>query len=146
MDGRGYGEGEVCRAESGRLWVCHGSQCVPFLETSTTTATTSPINTTRAPTGRTDPMTFPELLGAGFVYKEASEMTWDDARANCRNRGGDLLVTSDFDGLEHYLKDYDMEGENSCRYLTKPETGARVSNVEATKSWIFFFGNSQVVG
>lgn len=122
MDGKGYGEGEIHRAESGDQWVCQEGQFMPFLETattsvttsssSTTSATTSTSSTTPAPTTTTaSHMSFCELLRGGYLYLETSEMTWDDARANCKEKGGDLLVTTDLDDLENYMEDSDITSE-----------------------------------
>ncbi|XP_050707180.1 C-type lectin lectoxin-Phi2-like [Eriocheir sinensis] len=119
MDGKGYGEEEIHRAETGDQWVCQEGQFVPFLETtttstttsasSTTSTTTSTFSTTPAPTTTTaSHMTFCELVKGGYIYLETSEMTWDDARASCRERDGDLLVTKDFDDLEEYMENFDI--------------------------------------
>lgn len=122
MDGKGYGEGEIHRAESGDQWVCQEGQFMPFLETTTTSvstsssstisATTSTSSTTLALTTTTaSHMSFCELLRGGYIYLETSKMTWDDARTSCKERGGDLLVTTDLDDLESYMEDFDITSE-----------------------------------
>ncbi|KAK4289346.1 hypothetical protein Pmani_037685 [Petrolisthes manimaculis] len=70
---------------------------------------------------------FSDLLAKDCVHLDRSSKTWEEARANCRNLGGDLFVAGDYEGAREYLKKED-ESDEGLRYW--PWVGVK------GKSWL----------
>ncbi|XP_045128442.1 uncharacterized protein LOC123514566 [Portunus trituberculatus] len=68
---------------------CQGCSSDETTVTSTGISTTTPTTTT--------------TVEWSDIYYEESRWNWMTARSNCRNRGGDLLVTDDIHGLWQYI-------------------------------------------
>ncbi|KAK4312060.1 hypothetical protein Pmani_016489 [Petrolisthes manimaculis] len=66
--------------------------------------------------GSTAPnVNFSDLLAKDCVHLDRSSKTWEAARANCRNLGGDLFVAGDYEGAREYLKK-EHESDEGLRY------------------------------
>lgn len=48
-------------------------------------------------------VTISQLEEKDCIVLVSQEMEWQDARNNCKEKGGDLLVTRDLEGLKSFL-------------------------------------------